>query len=62
MPSLLAPPIPAKKLRGTLITKAQGQLITRKVSALYTHTSKSGARFKKNILTSGGIRASASAL
>ena len=27
-PSLLAPPIPAKKLKGILITSAQGQLMT----------------------------------
>ena len=31
--ALLAPPIPAKKLRGILMTSAHGQLITRKVSA-----------------------------
>ena len=33
MPARLAPPMPAKKLRGMLITRAQGQLITRKVKA-----------------------------
>ena len=33
MPLRLAPPIPAKKLRGILITRAQGQLMTRKVRA-----------------------------
>ena len=33
MPSWLAPPMPAKKLRGMLMTSAQGQLMTRKVSA-----------------------------
>ena len=32
-PTWLAPPMPAKKLRGILITRAQGQLITRKVRA-----------------------------
>ena len=32
MPSLLAPPMPAKKLRGMLMTRAHGQLTTRKVS------------------------------
>ena len=33
MPSRLAPPIPAKKLSGMLMTSAQGQLMTKKVSA-----------------------------
>ena len=33
MPSLLAPPMPAKKLSGMLMTSAHGQLTTRKVSA-----------------------------
>ena len=32
-PALLAPPMPAKKLRGMLMTRAQGQLMTRKVRA-----------------------------
>ena len=32
-PALLAPPMPAKKLRGMLMTRAQGQLATRKVRA-----------------------------
>ena len=34
MPRLLAPPKPAKKLKGTLMTTAQGQEMTRKVQAL----------------------------
>ena len=38
MPSRLAPPIPAKKLSGILMTKAQGQLATRKVNARYSYT------------------------
>ncbi len=33
MPSLLAPPIPAKKLNGMLMTNAHGQLTTRNDSA-----------------------------
>ena len=32
-PARLAPPNPAKKLRGMLMTSAQGQLMTRKVRA-----------------------------
>ena len=36
MPRLEPAPIPEKNARGTLKTRAQGQLITRKVSAVYT--------------------------
>ena len=41
MPWLLAPPSPAKKLSGTLITTAQGQLMTRNVQARSTHSRQS---------------------
>ena len=53
-PALLAPPIPAKKLRGILITSAQGQLMTRNVRALYIHVSQSAGRFINPIRTRGG--------
>ncbi|MPM56253.1 hypothetical protein SDC9_103055 [bioreactor metagenome] len=56
MPCLEAPPIPPKKLRGTEITKAQGQEMTRKVNALKIHSVK-GASLKVN----GGIKASIAA-
>ena len=36
MPHLLAPPMPPKKLRGTEITRAQGQEITRKMRARWS--------------------------
>ena len=52
MPALLAPPSPPKKLSGMLITKAQGQLITKKDNARYTHTEKDCCK------TSGGNTAS----
>ncbi len=38
IPFLAAPPIPPKKLIGIEITKAQGQEIIRKDSALYSHS------------------------
>ena len=41
MPSWLAPPRPAKKLRGMLITRAQGQLTTRKDRARYSQVPQS---------------------
>ena len=41
MPRLLPAPIPAKKASGTLRTSAQGQLMTRKVRAVYTHLPQS---------------------
>ena len=43
MPSCPAPPRPAKKLRGILTTSAHGQLMTRKMSALYIHVPHRGA-------------------
>ena len=55
IPSLLAPPIPAKKVRGMLITKAQGQLITRKVRERYSQTVHWGS-FLKMICSRGGHR------
>ena len=42
MPSLLAVPSDEKNASGTLISIAQGQLITRTVSALYAHVENSG--------------------
>ena len=33
---MLAPPMPPKKLRGTEITRAQGQEMTRKIRALWS--------------------------
>ena len=44
------------------MTSAHGQLITRKVSALYIHMPHCGAADMKSILTIGGSIASASAL
>ena len=38
IPFLEAQPIPPKKLSGIEITSAQGQLMTRKVSALVIHS------------------------
>ena len=61
MPSWLAPPIPAKKLRGMLTTSAHGQLVTRNVSARYTHCSHWPSMPPTSRIT-GGIIASASAL
>ena len=40
-PSWLAPPRPAKKLRGMLMTRAQGQLTTRKDRARYSQVPQS---------------------
>ena len=60
-PSLPAPPMPAKKLKGILITSAQGQLITRKVSALYIQLPGIGSS-PMTSLTTGGMIASANAL
>ena len=62
IPSLLAPPIPAKKLKGTLMTRAHGQLITRNKRARYIHTCHSIAIPSANLLISGGKIASANAL
>ena len=39
-----APPMPPKKLRGMLMTSAQGQLITRKVSARLIQVSRNKLR------------------
>ena len=56
-----APPNPAKKLSGMLITSAQGQLITRKVNARYTHISQPpGMPIMRFIM--GGSMARANAL
>ena len=41
MPQRLAPPMPPKKLRGTEMTSAQGQLTTRKLSARYPQSPQS---------------------
>ena len=60
-PSLLAPPMPAKKLKGMLTTSAHGQLVTRNVKALYIHCSHSDVR-PITSRTTGGRTASASAL
>ena len=46
MPSLLAAPRDEKKASGTLISIAQGQLMTSTVSALYAQVAKSGLVFK----------------
>ena len=54
MPYLEPAPIPLKKAKGTLSTKAQGQLITRKVSAVYTH-------FCQSPVSREGITATATA-
>ena len=59
-PALLAPPIPAKKLSGMLMTSAQGQLMTRKVRALYSQ-SPQRAGLPVSSRKSGGRTASASA-
>ena len=61
MPSLLAPPSPAKNESGMLITSAQGQLITRNVRALYIHSFQSGDVCSISIENKGGMTASASA-
>ena len=58
---MLAPPIPAKKLSGILITSAHGQLITRNVSARKIHSPQFGAMLRNRMLTSGGRIASAAA-
>ena len=60
-PSLPAPPNPAKKLSGMLITSAQGQLITRKVNARYTHISQPPGMPIMRFIT-GGSMARANAL
>ena len=45
MPRLLAPPSPAKKLSGTLMTTAQGQLMTRNVQARRSQSRQTPAMF-----------------
>ena len=42
IPSFAAPPIPPKNPRGTDITRAQGQEITKKVHALIIHSRNPG--------------------
>ena len=54
-PSFAAAPMPEKKLSGTEMTSAHGQEMTRKVSALVSHSAKGW--WKK----SGGIAASSTA-
>ena len=54
--------MPAKKLNGILMTSAHGQLMTRNVSALYTHVPQSAGRPMPNIRTRGGRTARAIAL
>ena len=49
IPALLAAPMPVKNASGTEITKAQGQEITRKIKALFAHTSKPPAKIKGKI-------------
>ena len=56
-----APPMPPKKLKGMEITNAQGQLITRKVSALVIHTDQAAGLFHISIFTRGGKIARATA-
>ena len=53
--------MPAKKDSGIEITSAQGQLMTRKVSARYTQVPQSAGTLRINCRTSGGSTASASA-
>ncbi len=60
MPLADAPPIPPKKLNGMEITNAQGQLMTKKVSARFTHCPRSGGCPIRNKIN-GGSTASASA-
>ena len=62
IPSWLAPPIPAKKLRGMLTTRAQGQLMTRNVRALYTQVPQVKPVLRMSPEISGGSTASARAL
>ena len=62
MPSRLAPPIPAKKLSGIDMTRAQGQDITRKVSALYVQSVQADKPpVPRMVFASGGRTASARA-
>ena len=53
--------MPPKKLRGMDITKAQGQLMTRKVNARMTHVLQS-AGLPRSRLTTEGTTARARAL
>ena len=59
-PARLAPPMPAKKLSGMLMTSAQGQLMTSSVSAQYSQSPQSGLPPPMSC-TSGGTIASRSA-
>ena len=56
-----APPMPPKKLRGILMTNAQGQLITKKVNALVIQSLHIGA-LPMMSRTTGGSTARATAL
>ena len=53
--------MPAKNDSGMLMTRAQGQEITRNVRALYIHVSHPASAPNTNILTIGGIMARATA-
>ena len=59
-PALLAPPMPAKKLSGMLTTSAQGQEMTRNVSARYIQFAHAAGLPAIRLMT-GGKTASASA-
>lgn len=61
MPQEDAPPMPPKKLKGMEITKAQGQLMTRKVKARMTHVLQP-AGFPRIRLSTEGTTARARAL
>ena len=54
--------MPAKKLRGMLMTRAQGQLMTRKVNARYSQVLHWGLSPRPATRTSGGSTARARAL
>src|SRR5574344_1986145 len=61
IPLRLAPPNPAKKLKGTLTTKAHGQLIIKNINDLYIQLLQLGS-ILANIQNKGGIIAKARAL
>ena len=55
IPFLEAPPIPPKKVSGTLMTSAHGQLTTRNIRALYSQVGKLSEKLPDRI---GGRKAS----
>ena len=55
IPFLEAPPIPPKKVSGTLMTRAHGQLTTRNIRALYSQVGKLSEKLPDR---SGGKKAS----